>query len=643
MTTGVAARSRYALTPLFLTAALFFWAAPSFWTRVETSQGSVAEAHENSDLYQFYYPALSYGFSRIRAGQLPLWNAHQLGGTPFLADPRAGLLQPLHAVFAFLPTERAMAVHAFICLGLMGLFFAGFARSLGAGYAAALIGGTVYAFSGASAAAMSRPPIADALAWLPLLFWAVREYGFRFRYAAAVVAGLAAGFIVLSGCYALAVAALCLLMPYRLLLCFFPEEPSPPPMLRRVKGLILMGGVAIGISCVQWLPTLLWLSRLEEPAAVLWNLDMAVQAPFTAGELLRQAFMCQPGMTPRLGYVGIATLVLIPAALFHREGKRRHALFFLAAAVASAAAALLPNAWIPFGFPQRAFLYLWVFSMAALAALGADRLLVPWDNHRSRSIWVPASITLIAIAALFYASAAPVRGRLLAATILLIPFLALRSRWLAGPCGVALALLLFVDLNVASTSAFRHPFQDAPECYRRVEPALGTVTEHALGARAIVSAGPLDRGATANLGMLKPLHVANGAFLPLSRQQAAWWQALTGPERPGAARHTVSVAREAAHPSLMNYIAARVVIATRDGALYTGDWAGPGPRLRVIKESGDIRVLVNDDALPRAYWVPSWRVTDSVAAAVDALTSPDFDPARECTLDRAPPGLAHAS
>ena len=131
--------SRYSLGVLFLVAAFFIVAGPIYWHGVQVRSDAIANAYENADLYQGIYPTYHYASARMHAGELPLWNSRQLCGTPFLADPRVGIFQPLNIVFWLLPTERAMAAHAFLTLFLMAAFFVLFARSFGLSYTAATI------------------------------------------------------------------------------------------------------------------------------------------------------------------------------------------------------------------------------------------------------------------------------------------------------------------------------------------------------------------------------------------------------------------------------------------------------------------------------------------------------------------------
>ncbi|MCC6697642.1 MAG: YfhO family protein [Candidatus Hydrogenedentes bacterium] len=644
---------RYALMPLFLIAASFIVLSPTFWNGTETRQGSVGDAYENSDLYQYVYPAFDYAYTRLRGtaerepdgvpdvrGAFPRWNPRLHCGVPLHTDPRLGLFQPLNAVFLFFPTGKALALHAFLCLFLMGLFFALFARAVGVGYVPALIGGIVYAFCGASAAAMSRPWMADALVWTPFVMWAVREYASRFDRGAATLAGIGTGLLILSGSYAVVIAALFLILAYRLQMTVFPsaDEKQPPSLLRRARGILLMVAVAAGVAAVQWIPTAVWALQLDKPIEALWNFNIAAEAPVASRELLAQLLTPSAGTMPRIAYVGIIPLLLVPAALFHRHRKREVAFFLLAAA----GFALVSNAGdmrMPFGFPRLAFFYPLVFCVAVLTALGADRLLTPRSTFRARPVWLPASAVLIAAAVMIWAFGADVRQYVVPFVAIFLLLLLFRTRWCAPLCGVGFALLLVVDLTVASKNIYRHPRQDAPACYGRFAPALSELREQTLGSRALLSARDLDTALTPNLAMVYPVNLGGGTLFPLTREQTLWWDRMAGPASPLARGSGNSLTSESPLPQLVNTMAVRAILVSPQGALYGGGWGARGPRLREVPAPSGLRLYVNEDALPRAYWVPSWRVTVGMQAAIDALADPAFDLTRSCVVDALSDGI----
>jgi sulfur carrier protein ThiS len=634
-----AGKARYAPLPLFLIAAAFIWTAPVFWNRTETQQGSVSAARENSDLYQFVYPTLNYGFARLKEGDLPLWNARQFCGVPFLADHRVGFFSPLNVVFAGLPVGIGMAIHAYVSLFLMGSGFVLFARSLRIGYAATLIGGVVYAYCGASAAVVSRPGMAAALAWAPFMFWAVREYGLRFRLGAAVCAGLTCAMMVLSGAWGVCLVMTALAGAYMTLFVLLPENPKPPGIFSRASGLVVAAAVAIAVSAIQWAPTLVWLHDMGWPDGLLWGTTLAGRVPRGAAELLQQAFSAKAGPLPRIGYVGITTLLLIPAAFFQRK-RWRDAVFFWTAAVVLILASLMGQESMPFGFPRPVLFLGASFCIAVLAGLGAGRLLLARRELKDKPVWLPALVVFLLAAAVFFAGVAQVRGYVVAFVCVTAPFLALRTRWAAVLCGMTLALLLFTDLTVASRNSFRHPYQDAPSCYRKYEAAVTAAAEQALGGRVMLSARELDIAMSPNLGMIYPLNMVGGTRIPPAPGLAEWWRRLENKPSASATSLGANLTATAGQPVLLNHMAMRVVLATQGGPLRSETWTTAGPRLRESGKIEDVAVFVNDDALPRAYWVPSCRVASGAAEAADLLASEGFDPSTVCVLDDEPEALA---
>jgi len=84
---------------------------------------------------------------------------------------------------------------------------------------------------------------------------------------------------------------------------------------------------------------------------------------------------------------------------------------------------------------------------------------------------------------------------------------------------------------------------------------------------------------------------------------------------------------------LLDFVATRVPIATNDRVLPpdSEDW-------QPILAQGDLRVFVNQGALPRAYWVPRCRVAEGTEAALDLMADPGFDSSRLCVVDAAAAG-----
>lgn len=614
--------NRYTLFPLFLAGVVFVLLAPIFWLHTETpAPGHVARGQENAELYHGTYPAYHYGFERLRNGELPLWNPKQYCGVPFLADPGHGLFQPLNGLFPFMSTERAMAVQAFLSLFLMGAFFVLCARAFEVHHIPAILGGIAYAFSGASASAMSRPELASALAWLPLSVWAVREFAREGRFAVAVLGGFIGAALLFSGSMAVTAAGLLLAGLCAAYHTVF-RGGTEAGRGRLLTGYLVMILTGAGVGAAQWLPAAFWWRSLDGPGAAFWQFSIAGETPARLPDLVNHWLMAVagPDMLPRVAYLGVVTLILLPAAFFHRA-TRQDAWFFAGAAAIFYVLGVSGQSLLGGGWPWAALLFPAAFCMAALAAIGADRLLATGRDPRSPLVWGPVLLALAIAAVVFYVSAAPVRGRLVLAVLALLPVLIVRARWLGAVCGLVLCGLSFVDLYSASVNYAPHPYQDAPGCYATHARLLLEAREQALDGRVLTLSQPLEKALTPNLGMITPLRMAGGSQTSLPKGLARWWEAIRGPE---------AGAMPVQSP-LLDHMAVRALLVKGESATGLND--GGGAHWRPIRTDDGVTMYLNGRALPRAHWVPAWRAVRNVEEAIAALTAPEFDAARECVVE----------
>ena len=628
---------RYGALPLFAIAVVFIVLAPAYWNETQARSGAVAEAYENADLYHYYYPVYRYAFERLRHGALPLWCPRQHCGTPLLADSNAGIFQPLNLPFLFFSTERALALHAFLCLFLMGLFFALLARAVGVGYLAALLGGMTYAFSGLSASAMARPPLAAALVWTPLLLWAVREYAHRFDTATAVLAGIAGALLIVSGAHAFAAAA-CALAALYAAQSLVAVERGSAEFAQRARGLLVIAAIALGVSAVQWVPSLVFALRLDDPLDWIWGPRAAGAAPSGLREFLIQVITSAPAAQPRIAYFGVVPLMFAPAALFHRH-RRRDAILYALIAAGAIALAVFFQWQPPARFPVSALMLPIAAAVALLTAIGADRVFTPKTSFRSPAVWPPALVTLGVCAALFAAFGAEVRRYLVPCALAVVVFVPFRKRALTPVCFLAIGAVLLVDFVNANRTVYTHPSQDAPGCYAVYADALDAARDRALGGRIVTSAPELDRGLSPNIGLIAAIDIAGGAGIPLTRDQARWWEDLGGAGSKPAHEFAARLTPQSRRPQLLRYMAARLLVAAPQAPMYGGAWDATGPALREVPAVGGVRMFVFDDALARAYWAPGVRVEVGMPATLDALCSPDFDPARTCVVDAQSEGI----
>ena len=102
----------------------------------------------SGDILLYFYPYRDYAAAALRAGQIPLWNPYIFTGVPFLANPQAAVLYPLHWPLSWLPVTKQIywsaALHSWI-LGYGGYLLV---RRSGGGQWPGLVTALILAGSG---------------------------------------------------------------------------------------------------------------------------------------------------------------------------------------------------------------------------------------------------------------------------------------------------------------------------------------------------------------------------------------------------------------------------------------------------------------------------------------------------------------
>ena len=158
--------------PLFAAALLALFVLLLFYRLLFTDR-----VLASGDILHYFYPYRDYAAAALRAGRVPLWNPYIFAGAPFLANPQAAALYPLHWPLSWLPVTRQLywsgAIHAWIlALGGCALM-----RRWGTGWPAAVCTGLVLAGSGYYGGLLGHINQMNGAAWLPWLLWALEKPG----------------------------------------------------------------------------------------------------------------------------------------------------------------------------------------------------------------------------------------------------------------------------------------------------------------------------------------------------------------------------------------------------------------------------------------------------------------------------------
>ena len=150
------------------------------------------------DALTYFTPYWAYRMAELRAGQMPLWNPYLFLGVPFLANPQAAVLYPLHWPLSWLRPEQALIWSALLHVWLAAGFTYTFARrSLRLSRLAAWLAGLIFGLGGFTLARVENINQLNALAWLPALLWLYDETAraasgrSRIRWGAALAAAIA--------------------------------------------------------------------------------------------------------------------------------------------------------------------------------------------------------------------------------------------------------------------------------------------------------------------------------------------------------------------------------------------------------------------------------------------------------------------
>ncbi len=319
--------------------------------------------------------------------ELPLWNPHVLAGEPLLAVQQPAVLHIGTWMGFFLPLAQAwtfeMSLRIFLALLCGYLFF----RDLGCRDAPALIGGAGWAFSNYLIFFLGYP-LAPAAAPFPLLLLGLRGLAREPGRRPSAIVVVALLLIVTSGhpetlLHAVSAGGLYFL---------FELARGPRNAGRGVAHALLAGVLTLGLSAVLLLPLAEALPHtLEQTLRTGWYARQPRSQPENA-VVARLALEMSPLAVDReihphpseaaFGPTAYAGALLLPLALAGLCSRNRDGWFFaglgllaLAVAVRTVAADLVARLPLFDIALNDRLIFVTVFSLCVLAALGAERLL----------------------------------------------------------------------------------------------------------------------------------------------------------------------------------------------------------------------------------------------------------------------------
>jgi len=631
--------------PSILALALIAFVAAAWWNErvIVTSEAT----RRGADIMTEHLPVFHAGFSRLRAGELPLWNPDQLAGMPFMAVPWTGLLYPGNLAYlatsdVALATEVTEFTH--VVFGGFCMFFLVLALGMSrtAGVAAAL----TIMMSGWIAARINFPVLVQGMMYLPATMLAVVR-SLQGKKLAPLALALVVALQILNGSTEFLVYNLYAGGLYTLFELASRASAGAIATAAR-RGSLLLGAIVLGmaLTAVQLLPSLELAAQSSRAGGV--GLGMAL----LWGTVPPGQFVL--GALSSSGMVGIGILPLLGVWLGAGIPEQRR-LWLYACTLAIAAMLLAFGGEVfelyyqtPIGGlfrrPKK-FLHLWAFAGALFSALAVTKMQHCRDDKTTaadllrRPSWIGALATGV-LGSLWLVMRPSFDFFLVSATLLLALYAFATTPRVRMLLLVVLVAIHGFDLFTSSKNGVTRPYvsadisdREAP-LFARLGAAL---REGGRGGRIHLSpAFSLDPGLMLKQGTLRGLPVTmDKQSLAPARTQRFIQQAARGLSlREGNVTLTADSAWQ-----LFDLMSARFYVLKKNEefALHLAnlaDTVGPeevrrieaGPRY-VVFERGPRRWV------PRAHVAPMHRAVASGEEALEALSAPDFDPQREIVIE----------
>lgn len=159
------------------------------------------QALAGHDARALFVPWLAFARDALLNGRLPLWDASQFAGYPFLSNPQVALFYPPTWLILLLPVHIGLSWHVLLHIVVAGLGMFLFVRQQSHSQRAALLAAVAFAFSGFWAARIwaGHVGLLATNAWLPWLLWSTAWAHQRRNLWTAVVAALPWALAILAG------------------------------------------------------------------------------------------------------------------------------------------------------------------------------------------------------------------------------------------------------------------------------------------------------------------------------------------------------------------------------------------------------------------------------------------------------------
>src|SRR3989344_7082459 len=128
------------------------------------------------DVITQIYPWKNFTIETLKSGQIPLWNPYSFSGNPHLANYQSAVLSPFNILFFVLPFKDAWSILILLQPLAAGLFTYLMMRSFNVSRFGSAISSIAFMFCGFVVVWMAYGTLAFSIIFLPLAFYAIRNY-----------------------------------------------------------------------------------------------------------------------------------------------------------------------------------------------------------------------------------------------------------------------------------------------------------------------------------------------------------------------------------------------------------------------------------------------------------------------------------
>jgi len=602
------------------------------------------------DLVSFLWPQYHFAAESIKSGSLPLWNPQLYAGTPFLADNQSGLLYPINLLaFVIFPqiTYQVMEGLVIFHIWLAGACMYAALRlwpalTLGSspigrggatltpgpspiGRGGAMLGAVAFMFNDVLITHIGNLNLIAAAAWLPLIL-ALFARGLAHRNVrTTLLSGVMFAIALLAGhaqMTAITAIGLVVVGVWQLICAANWRERG------RVIGLATLAlSVAFGLSAVQLLPSL-EMTRYSLRSGLSYEEATAYSLPPIALASTFSPLLFGRGASDFVGtwqrvetpYIGLVPLFLIGFAFTRKRSNP--AWLFAAFGLIGLLIALgkyTPIYSLVHALPvlnglrvPARFILLTNFSLAALAAMGYERLASRMNSRLVYTNWLKPVLAisalgvvglLIAFAAMGDASRQ--NNLILALSVLSITVLAVVLVFIFRLHPSALILLACVELIALGSTVE----------IDRNDPTLGYQHQAVIDfLRVDGNVFRIENTSSAwqpDAALMHSLSDIGGIFNPLGLANYETYRGGMG--NRGSA--------------LYNFLGAKYVLANKDAP------PGDASFVPVFNADSQIDVYLNTKALPRAMLIDNAQIVRSGEEAWRAIHTQDFDPSKSVVIE----------